>query len=201
LLIAALAGLPVLLLRGPALLLFAAAGAFSAYFYTAPPLRLAARKGLGELIVGLNFGPLITAGTVFALTGQVSWLDFFIGLPIGLLTTAILWINQFPDMASDARMGKHNLVVVLGKQRARWGYLLIVAAAFLCVLAGVLAGVLPRPALLMLAGLPLAAYATLSLFRNYAGRKLIKANAMTILLQVVAGVLLIAGLLLSARVG
>jgi 1,4-dihydroxy-2-naphthoate polyprenyltransferase len=82
--IAAIAGLPFLILRGPALLIFAIAGAFSAYYYTAPPLRLAARKGLGELIVGLNFGPLMTAGTVFALTGQLSWMAFFIGLPIGL---------------------------------------------------------------------------------------------------------------------
>jgi 1,4-dihydroxy-2-naphthoate polyprenyltransferase len=44
---ALLAGLPFLLLRGSGLLLFGLAGAFSAYYYTAPPLRLAARKGLG----------------------------------------------------------------------------------------------------------------------------------------------------------
>ena len=61
LLIAALAGLPILLMRGPALLAFAAVGAFSAYFYTAPPLRLAARKGLGELTVGMPL-PLEGAG-------------------------------------------------------------------------------------------------------------------------------------------
>ena len=197
--VAALAGLPILLLRGPGLLLFAAAGAFSAYFYTAPPLRLAARKGLGELFVGLNFGPLLTAGTVFALTGSLSWLDFFIGLPIGLLTTAILWINQFPDAASDAAAGKINLVVVLGNRRARWGYLLIVAAAFLSVLAGVIADVLPPVALLMWAAIPLAVYATLILFRSYNQRSLIKANASTILLHLVSGLLMAAGLFLSAR--
>jgi 1,4-dihydroxy-2-naphthoate octaprenyltransferase len=198
LLVAALAGLPVLLLRGPALLAFAAVGAFSAYYYTAPPLRLAARKGLGELVVGLNFGPLMTAGTVFALTGQVTWLDFFIGLPIGLLTTAILWINQFPDMAADKMAGKHNLVVVLGKQRARWGYLLIVAAAFLSVLAGVLARVLPPASLLALTALPLAVSAVSVLFRRYTERGLVKANATTILLHLAMGLLLAAGLFFSA---
>ncbi len=198
LMIAALAGLPVLFSRGPLLLVFAAAGAFSAYYYTAPPLRLAARKGLGELIVGMNFGPLMTAGTVFALTGQLTWLDFFIGLPIGLLTTAILWINQFPDMQADAQAGKINLVVVLGKERARWGYLLIVAAAFLSVLAGVIAGIFPWPVLLVLAALPLAAYAVQVLFRRYNDRSLIKANSTTILLHLAAGLLLITGLLVSA---
>jgi 1,4-dihydroxy-2-naphthoate polyprenyltransferase len=196
LLIAFLAGLPFLLLRGPALLLFGAAGAFSAYYYTAPPLRFAARKGLGELLVGLNFGPLMTAGTVFALTGHVTWIDFFIGVPIGLLTTAILWINQFPDMEADAATGKTNLVVVLGKERARWGYLLIVLASFGLVLVGWWFGVLPVPALLMLAGLPLAMYAATILFQHYGDRALVRANTATIALQAIAGLLLVVGLFL-----
>ena len=195
LLIAALAGLPILLMRGPMLLGFAAVGAFSAYFYTAPPLRLAARKGLGELIVGMNFGPLMTAGTVFALTGQLSWLDVLIGLPIGLLTTAILWINQFPDMTADALTGKNNLVVVLGKERARWGYLLIVAAAFITILIGILANILPWTVLIVLAALPLAVRAITVLFRRYTERSLIHANSTTILLHLVVGLLMIAGLL------
>lgn len=197
LLIAALAGLPILLQRGPGLLAFAAVGAFSAYYYTAPPLRLAARKGLGELIVGMNFGPLMTAGTVFALTGQLSWIDFLIGLPIGLLTTAILWINQFPDMTADAMTGKNNLVVVLGKERARWGYLLIVASAFLSLLISVILGILPWPVLFVLAALPLAVRASLVLFRRYSDRALISANSTTILLHLVVGLLIVAGLLVG----
>ena len=196
--IATLAGLPFLFLRGPALLLFGAAGAFSAYYYTAPPLRLAARKGLGELFVGLNFGPLMVAGTVFALTGQLSWIDFFVGIPIGLLTVAILWINQFPDMASDALAGKRNLVVLLGKERARWGYLLILAVAFVSVFLGVALGFLPLTALFMLAGLPLAAYTTTILFRHYGDRSLVKANASTILLHLLSGLLLTVGLFIGA---
>jgi 1,4-dihydroxy-2-naphthoate polyprenyltransferase len=198
LMIAFLAGLPILILRGPALLLFALAGAFSAYYYTAPPLRLAARKGLGELIVGLNFGPLLVAGTVFALTGQLSWGAFFAGIPVGLLTTAILWINQFPDMASDKLTGKHNLVVVLGKQRASWGFVLLMAAAFGFTLVGTALGLLPWTSLLMLLGLPLAIYAIRVLFRHYGDRRLIAANSSTILLQVIAGLLFAAGLFLGS---
>lgn len=195
--VAFLAGLPLLLARGPALLLFGLVGAFSAYYYTAPPLRLAARKGLGELIVGLNFGPMLVAGVVFALTGQVSWQAFFVGLPAGLLTTAILWINQFPDMASDALTGKNNLVVVLGKDRARWGYLLLLVAAFGFTLLGAALGVLPASSLLILAGLPLAIYAVGILFRHYNDRNLVKANSTTILLHLFAGLLLAAGLFLG----
>ncbi|MCC7129298.1 MAG: UbiA family prenyltransferase [Anaerolineae bacterium] len=196
--IACLAGLPFLLLRGPLLLLFGAFGAFSVYFYTAPPLRLAARRGLGELIVGLNFGPLMTAGVVFALTGTISWLDFFVGLPIGLLTTAILWINQFPDMTSDAQSGKINLVVMLGKERARWGYLVLILTAYALVIAGVLLNLLPVAVLIALATVPLAVYAVGIVFRHYSERNLIKANSSTILVHLFYGLLLAAGLFLSA---
>lgn len=196
--IACLAGLPFLLLRGPLLLLFGTFGAFSVYFYTAPPLRLAARHGLGELIVGLNFGPLMTAGVVFALTGTLSWLDFFVGLPIGLLTTAILWINQFPDIASDAQAGKINLVVMLGKERARWGYLLLILAAYALVVGGVILNLLPVAVLIALATVPLALYAIGIVFRHYSERNLIKANSSTILVHLLYGLLLAAGLFLSA---
>jgi 1,4-dihydroxy-2-naphthoate octaprenyltransferase len=120
LLISTSIGLILTIQKGPGVLLFGAVGAFSAFFYTAPPLRLAARRGLGELLVALNFGPLAVAGTVYALTGRVSWNDFLVGIPVGLLTAAILWINQFPDIEADRETGKYNLVVMLGRERARW---------------------------------------------------------------------------------
>jgi 1,4-dihydroxy-2-naphthoate polyprenyltransferase len=197
LVVAAGCGLVILMARGPGLLWFGLAGAFSAYFYTAPPLRLVARKGLGELLVGLNFGPLMTGGTAYALTGSVGWADFAVGLPLGLLTTAILWINEFPDAPSDARTGKNHLVVVLGKRAARWGYLALVFGAFALITAGVLAGPFPWQGLLALGALPLALYAAVILMRHWADRRLVKANAATIQLHAVAGVLLAIGLFLA----
>jgi 1,4-dihydroxy-2-naphthoate octaprenyltransferase len=185
------------LTRQPVLILIGLAGVFSAYFYTAPPLRLAARKGLGELLIGLNFGPLMTAGTVIALTGRISWEAFAIGLPVGLLTTAILWINQFPDEESDRISGKHNLVVVLGKERARWGYVLLMVAAFGIGIAGPVSGLFPLGALAMLGALPMAVSASRILFARYADRELVAANSKTINLQLVAGLLTVAGIMLS----
>jgi 1,4-dihydroxy-2-naphthoate octaprenyltransferase len=197
--IGAAAGLALVALRGPAVILFGVVGAFSVYFYTAPPLRLAARHGLGELVVGMNFGPLMVAGTVFALTGAVSWVDFFVGLPVGLLITAVLWINQFPDAQADEETGKINLVVALGKERARWGYLLMVFGAFVAALGGVVAGLLPLGALLMLVALPIAVYTTATLFRYYADRRLVSANQFTIVLHMLGGLLLAAGVLWGER--
>lgn len=187
--------------KQPLLILFGLAGAFSAYFYTAPPLRLVARKGLGELLIGLNFGPLMTAGTVLALTGRVAWEDFVIGLPVGLLTTAILWINQFPDEIADRKSGKHNLVVVLGIERARWGYLTLLVAAFGISIICTLAGLFPIGTLAMLGGVPLAVSASRILFQHYKDRELVSANAKTINLQLIAGLLTAAGILISPLIG
>jgi 1,4-dihydroxy-2-naphthoate octaprenyltransferase len=201
LLISSALGLILALRSGPGILLFGLVGALSSYFYTAPPLRLAARKGLGELLIGLNFGPFATAGTIYALTGSVTLADFLIGLPIGLLTTAILWINQFPDEASDRETGKINLVVLLGKKRARWGYLLLLAAAFGVLLYWLAIGVLPLGALLILASIPLAVYAGRIAVREYDQRSLIRANAATIQLHLAYGLLLVVGLLVSIYFG
>lgn len=194
-------GIILALRSGFGILLFGAIGALSSYFYTAPPLRLAARRGLGELLIGLNFGPLATAGTVYALTGGVTLADFLIGVPIGLLTTAILWINQFPDEESDRATGKINLVVVLGRKRARWGYLLLLTAAFGSLLYWLAAGALPWGALLILASIPLAVYAGRIVVREYDQRSLVRANAATIQLHLAYGMLLVVGLLLSVFFG
>jgi 1,4-dihydroxy-2-naphthoate octaprenyltransferase len=195
--IAGFLGLILAFRSGPGILLFGVVGALSAYFYTAPPLRLAARNGLGELLIGLNFGPLVTAGTVYALTGSFSLADFLIGIPVGLLTTAILWINQFPDEDSDRETGKINLVVMLGKKRARWGYLLLLSVAFGLLLYWFAAGILPASTMLILASLPLAIYAGRIALKEYDQRSLVRANVATIRLQLVFGLLLVVGLLVG----
>jgi len=181
-------------LVGPGVLLYGLVGLFSAYFYTAPPLRLVARKGLGELFIGLNFGPLMTSGTAWALTESFHWMDLLVGLPVGLLTSAILWINEFPDAPSDEQAGKNHLVVVLGKRTARWGYVALLLAAFGLVAVAVATDLLPTGALLFLSGLPLAAYATGVLFRHWDDRELVRANQATIRMQALAGLLMAAGL-------
>ncbi len=191
-------GVALTAMQGWGILAFGVAGLFSAYFYTAPPLRLVARKGMGELLIGLNFGPLMVAGTVYALTGQVAPIDFVVGLPIGLLTTAILWVNQFPDAPSDEKTGKNHLVVVLGKDRARYGYALLLATAFAIPVVAAAVGAFPAGAALFVLGLPLGIYASLILFRHFESRKLVRACSTTIQLHLVAGLAMAGGLFLLA---
>ena len=117
-------------------------GLFLGYFYTAKPIRLVSRRGLGEIAIFLAFGPLLTLGSLFAIstsTIELFSVDFYnaiyLGIPLGLLTTNILYINQFPDANSDSKTGKNHLVVTLGKKIARWGYLIILLGAFLAEVA------------------------------------------------------------------
>mgnify|MGYP006081331207 CR=1 FL=1 len=176
------------------LLYYGLAGAFSAYFYTGTPLRLVARKGIGELLIGLNYGPLMTMGTVYAMTGAHNWDAFFFGVPLGLLTTAILWINQFPDRASDKMAGKNHLVVVLGLERASWGYLILMISAFSSLYALYLYEIVPEGALLGLLALPFALYLSYYVMNNYDRRELALSNWGTIGIHSFAGILIILGI-------
>lgn len=201
LIISALLGYLIYLQVGIGILYFGLVGAFFAYFYTAPPLRLAARRGLGELVVGLSFGPLAVAGTVFALTGSVATIDFLAGIPIGLLTIAILWINEFPDIEADLATGKANLVATLGRKRARYGYVLIMIAAFgLAIYWTLVSGTFPIGALLILGAAPMAYNAAKVLMVEYAERSLVRANASTIQLHMIGGLLMAVGLVLSGPI-
>ena len=114
-----------------AIIIIGLIGSLLAYFYTAEPLRLSARKGLGELTIFLTFGPLLTLGSFFAMSNSEVAINFeafklflLIGIPLGLLTTNILFINQYPDYKSDKKSDKINLVVLFGKKMSRWIYFL-----------------------------------------------------------------------------
>ena len=114
-----------------AIIIIGLVGSLLAYFYTAEPLRLSARKGLGELTIFLTFGPLLTLGSFFAMSNSEVAINFeafklflLIGIPLGLLTTNILFINQYPDYKSDKKSDKINLVVLFGKKMSRWIYFL-----------------------------------------------------------------------------
>ena len=72
----------------------------------------------------------MTMGAIFAMSGTHNWDAFLFGIPLGILTTAILWINQFPDRESDEIAGKNHLVVVLGLEKSSWGYLILMISAF-----------------------------------------------------------------------
>jgi len=190
-------GLGIAALGSPVVLPLGLLGALAAWTYTAPPLRLIARRGLGELLIGIAFGPLLSVGAVAAVTGSIDPIAALLGIPVGLLTTAILWINEFPDAPSDALAGKTHLVVTMGTSAARWGYVALLAVAFGTLVLLVALEALAPTALLALLTLPLAVRSTYILFREYRSRALVRANVGTIILQGAFGFTLACGIFIS----
>ncbi|MCA1813802.1 MAG: prenyltransferase [Halobacteriales archaeon] len=177
------------------------AGFALGFLFSAPPVHLA-HRGLGELAVGLGFGPLVTAGTYLVLRiagsgGPVvtpeAWL---LGVPVGALVAATLLVQEFPDAPWDARAGKRTLVVRL-RERAVLGYALLLALTYASI---ALAALLFRawPVLLALLTLPLAIQAWRGLRAHHAQPyRLVPTNVRAIALHLATGLLLSAGLLLS----
>jgi len=154
LLIGVLIGLYLVLARGWLVMWLGMAGVFIAFFGNAPPFRLN-YVGLGELATFIGSGPLIVLGSYYVQSQRAMPEALWASIPVGLLGAAILWINQFPDYEADRAVGKNTLVVRLGRQRAVWGYIALLAASYVVVVVGIALGVLPYTLLLALLTLPL----------------------------------------------
>lgn len=144
---------------------------FLGIFYSAPPLKLAYR-GLGELIIGVIFGPLLMAGVFYSCAGCLSEEIFWISIPVGLLVLNILYTHSFIDKAGDAECGKMTFALLLGSDRAG-----LIAAfifnllPFIMIAAAVIAGVLHPLYLLVLLILPRAVWLCASLRAFAAGKQ------------------------------
>ena len=200
--IGGLIGIPLINKAGINILYLGFIGFLSGFFYTAPPFRFASRKGLGELLIGLNFGPLMAAGSFLVQTsGDTANLNDAIlaGIPIGLLVAAIVYVNQFPDHDGDKATGKNNLVVVFGPEKARVGYVFLVIGAFISIIALVMAKpeTFPMLSLISLITSFYSIYTIKTLYKHYDNRLLLPANAGTIGLHFLTGVFFCAGIWLG----
>ena len=199
-LLSGLAGIPLIMKAGINILYLGFIGFLSGFFYTAPPFRFASRKGLGELLIGLNFGPLMVVGSFLVQTnGEIThaFEAVLAGIPIGFLVAAIVYVNQFPDHDGDKATGKNNLVVVFGPERARIGYVLLVVGAFISIIVMALNGTFPMLSLMALVTSVFSIYTIKTLYKHYDNRLLQPANAGTIALHFITGVIFCVGIWLG----
>jgi 1,4-dihydroxy-2-naphthoate octaprenyltransferase len=166
-----------------------------AWLYTAPPVRLGARSGLGELVCLLGCGPVVVFGAYFVQARDLSWRALAAGVPTGLLMAVVLFINEFHDRDADARVGKRTLVVALGTGRSALVLAVALAVTFGLTVAFVAIGVYPALSLATLAALPLAAFAGLRALRHHGDSvRLLPANFAVIGLHLTYGIVLTASL-------
>jgi 1,4-dihydroxy-2-naphthoate polyprenyltransferase len=190
-------GLVLAATRGWDLLWLGVAGVLLSLFYTAPPLRLV-HRGLGEIVVALGFGPIMTLGAYFVQAQEYDLEPLLASLPVGILIALVLYVNEVPDRPADASAGKGTLPVRLSKDAIVNGYAAAVALAFALIVVFAAAGWIVRPALIALAAAPLAVPVYRALRDHYdEPYTLMPAMARNIQLHLATGTLLILGYVIA----
>lgn len=159
--------------------------------YTAGPFPLA-YHGLGEAFVFLFFGPVAACGTELLQAGQASALGLVASLPVGLLATAILLVNNVRDVDADRRAAKRTLAVRFGRRAGRAMYATAVVGAFVAPVALALAAA-PSALIAWLAA-PLVRAPLRAVLRHTDGPTLNAALGATARLHLAFGLLLAGGL-------
>ena len=149
----ALIGIYLMMQSGPGLLLPGLLGLALVVAYTAWITR---RPLLCLLAPGLGFGPIMVAGSYYAVTGSYSLAVVWASLTPMFLVSGLLLINQLPDLEPDRDHGRLHFPILMGRQAAARLFVTVLALAYLAPLVGVLAGVLPLMTLLVLIPAPAA---------------------------------------------
>lgn len=183
-------GLYLAYTRGIEVLILGIIGVGSGFFYTAPPFRFVSR-GYGEVFIGLNFGVLMTLGAYFVQTQVLAWEAVFPSLPIAILITAVLYINEFPDHDADRDAGKKTIVVRMGRERAAKGYVVLMASVYLSILIPIIFNLTSWYTILGLATIPAAVMGSQYALAHYDHHlQLIPAYASTVFNHLFTGLFL-----------
>jgi 1,4-dihydroxy-2-naphthoate octaprenyltransferase len=139
LLIAMVIGVYFVMVKGWLLFPLLLIAGFSAYFYNV----YLAKWLIGEIFAGLCFGPLLVLGSYYVQTGRYSWETLVASLAPGILTTNLLFLNEFPDWEADKKGGRRHFVISLGKKDASYLFVALLTVSYLCIIAGVLTKMMP----------------------------------------------------------
>ena len=197
--VAGMAGFALAAAAGWELLLVGAACGLAALGYSGGP-RPYASAGLGEVSVFVFFGLVATVGSAYVHDERLSALPVVAAIPVGLLSVALLLVNNLRDIPTDARAGKRTLAVRLGPAKTFDLFMTAINTAilFTALVAFVAYSVWPA---LAFAALPFALIAqnrTAEGVHTDDPSLLIGALGVTGRLQLVYGLLLAAGLAIAA---
>ncbi len=139
LLIAMVIGFYFVMVKGWLLFPLLLLAGFCAYFYNVS----LSKWHMGEIFAGLCFGPLLVMGSYYVQTGRYSWETLVASLAPGILTSNLLFLNEFPDWEADRRGGRRHFVISLGKRDASYLFVALLTASYLCIIIGVLSKMMP----------------------------------------------------------
>jgi 1,4-dihydroxy-2-naphthoate octaprenyltransferase len=198
--LAVLCGIYLVAVAGWELLAVGAASILAGVLYTGGP-RPYGYEGLGEVFVFLFFGIVAVAGSYFVQVQRLPWEPFVCAVPVGLLASAILVVNNVRDLETDRRAGKRTVAVRLGRERTRALYTAMLVLAFLCAPLPWPLGAMTAWLLLPWLAAPLALALTRVVRTRVDGPSLNGALARTGMLQLLFCLLFAAGILASGGIG
>lgn len=88
-------------------------------------------SGYGDLFVFLFFGLLSVVGSYFLFTKQIDWTVFLPAFSVGMLSTAVLNLNNMRDRVEDEKAGKRTLVVKIGAEFAKYYHYYLIIGSLL----------------------------------------------------------------------
>jgi 1,4-dihydroxy-2-naphthoate octaprenyltransferase len=186
--IGSILGLYLAYSRSLFILLLGILGAGSGFFYSAPPFRFV-NRGIGEVVIGLNFGVLTTFGGYYVQALDLNLEPFFASIPLAILIAGILFINEFPDYNADKGAGKRTIVVRLGRRKASRLYVVMVSILYIYTFIFGLLQLISIMTLISFSTLPIALYATRHTLHYYeSGDALAPANASAVSLHLLFGI-------------
>ncbi|MBN2481590.1 MAG: prenyltransferase [Bacteroidales bacterium] len=163
------AGLYFALVSHWTILLFSVIGALTILFYS----DYLARYMLGEFFCGLTLGTFVVLGTYIAMN-VTPGMHFFellpaevilISIPPGILTSLLLFLNEFPDAEADRSGGRNHLVIRFGFRKAALIYITGLVFTFGTIVLMPLLGYSSYWLYLALVPLPLAVQASIVAFQ------------------------------------
>lgn len=192
--VAALFGVYLIWVGGWPIFLLGLGSILSGWAYTGGPLPIAYTP-LGELFVVAFFGLGAVCGTYWLCTGELAPAAIDAGLALGLLTGAVLLVNNHRDVEADMRVGRRTLAIVAGPTATNCIYAAMMLAPFALLLA--IGYSLPRghvwPALF---ALPLAGLMIYKFAHEPRGRGFNRILVQTVQVQALFSLLLCLGLVL-----
>ena len=192
--VAALMGLYLIAVGGWPILLLGVASIASGWAYTGGPLPIAYTP-LGELFVIAFFGVGAVCGTYWLCTATLDAPSLAAGIALGLLTGAVLLVNNFRDVEADTRVGRRTLAIVAGSQGTAYIFAALMLLPY--VLLPLIGGALPHghvwPALVTL---PLTLTLIYRFMHEPSGRGFNRILVWTVQIQLLFSLLLSAGLVL-----
>lgn len=183
-------GALLVLVGGWPIIAIGVASLLSGLAYTGGP-RPFGYHGLGDIFVFVFFGLVAVSGTAYLQMGEWSGFALVLAVPVGLLVTNILVVNNLRDIETDRAAAKRTLAVRIGDRATRAQYMIFAAAAYLIPLSLAASSPTRRLLLLPLLSLPLA----IALVRQVSGG--VSGPALNPVLKRTAGHLVIFGALLA----